>query len=153
MPMCDNRARQALRERASLRSGQHQFGRHLLALGLRGQQKRNDEVGRPEYCSDQHWYRQAELPGGREIGQDRRAESSPDRTLVIAEGGSRRANKAWPAAAACSAKSPGPVGAALVMETWPVRSRSLMSGVLQASGNLGFLLSRIVYGLFYDYIG
>src|SRR5438128_10820328 len=46
-----------------------------------------------------------------------------------------------------------PVGAALVMETWPVRSRGLMSGVLQASGNLGFLLSSIVYGLFYDYIG
>ena len=46
-----------------------------------------------------------------------------------------------------------PVGAALVMETWPVRSRGLMSGILQASGNLGFLLSSIVYGLFYDYIG
>ena len=46
-----------------------------------------------------------------------------------------------------------PVGAALVMESWPVRSRGLMSGVLQASGNLGFLLSSIVYGLFYDYIG
>jgi MFS transporter, SHS family, lactate transporter len=37
-----------------------------------------------------------------------------------------------------------PVGAALVMETWPVRSRGLMSGILQASGNLGFLLSSIV---------
>src|SRR6266478_848106 len=46
-----------------------------------------------------------------------------------------------------------PVGAALVMESWPVRSRGLMSGVLQASGNLGFLLSSIVYGLFYDYLG
>ena len=46
-----------------------------------------------------------------------------------------------------------PVGAALVMETWPVRSRGFMSGILQASGNLGFLLSSIVYGLFYDYIG
>src|SRR5215510_4789382 len=46
-----------------------------------------------------------------------------------------------------------PVGAALVMETWPARSRGLMSGILQASGNLGFLLSSIVYGLFYDYIG
>jgi MFS transporter, SHS family, lactate transporter len=46
-----------------------------------------------------------------------------------------------------------PVGAALVMETWPQRSRGLMSGILQSSGNLGFLLSSIVYGLFYDYIG
>jgi MFS transporter, SHS family, lactate transporter len=46
-----------------------------------------------------------------------------------------------------------PVGAALVMENWPVRSRGLMSGILQASGNLGFLLSSIVYGLFYDFLG
>jgi MFS transporter, SHS family, lactate transporter len=46
-----------------------------------------------------------------------------------------------------------PVGAALVMENWPVRSRGLMSGILQASGNLGFLLSSLVYGLFYDYLG
>src|SRR4030081_3321075 len=45
-----------------------------------------------------------------------------------------------------------PVGAALVMENWPQRSRGLMSGILQASGNLGFLLSSIVYGLFYDYL-
>jgi MFS transporter, SHS family, lactate transporter len=46
-----------------------------------------------------------------------------------------------------------PVGAALVMENWPVRSRGLMSGILQASGNLGFLLSSIVYGLFYNFLG
>ena len=46
-----------------------------------------------------------------------------------------------------------PVGAALVMENWPARSRGLMSGILQASGNLGFLLSSIVYGLFYNYLG
>jgi MFS transporter, SHS family, lactate transporter len=46
-----------------------------------------------------------------------------------------------------------PVGAALVMEQWPVRSRGLMSGILQASGNLGFLLSSIIYGLFYNYLG
>jgi MFS transporter, SHS family, lactate transporter len=46
-----------------------------------------------------------------------------------------------------------PVGAALVMENWPVRSRGLMSGILQASGNLGFLLSSIVYGLFYNLLG
>jgi SHS family lactate transporter-like MFS transporter len=46
-----------------------------------------------------------------------------------------------------------PVGAALVMENWPQRSRGLMSGILQASGNLGFLLSSIVYGLFYNFLG
>jgi MFS transporter, SHS family, lactate transporter len=46
-----------------------------------------------------------------------------------------------------------PVGAALAMETWPQRSRGIMSGILQGSGNLGFLLSSIVYGLFYDKIG
>jgi SHS family lactate transporter-like MFS transporter len=46
-----------------------------------------------------------------------------------------------------------PVGAALVMETWPQRSRGLMSGILQASGNLGYLLSSIVYGLFYGWLG
>jgi MFS transporter, SHS family, lactate transporter len=39
------------------------------------------------------------------------------------------------------------------MENWPARSRGLMSGILQASGNLGFLLSSIVYGLFYTSIG
>jgi MFS transporter, SHS family, lactate transporter len=46
-----------------------------------------------------------------------------------------------------------PVGAALVMENWPQRSRGLMSGILQASGNLGFLLSSIVYGLLFNWIG
>jgi MFS transporter, SHS family, lactate transporter len=46
-----------------------------------------------------------------------------------------------------------PVGASLVMENWPQRSRGLMSGILQASGNLGFLLSSIVYGLLYSSIG
>jgi SHS family lactate transporter-like MFS transporter len=46
-----------------------------------------------------------------------------------------------------------PVGAALVMEAWPQRSRGLMSGILQASGNLGYLLASIVYGLFYNYLG
>ena len=46
-----------------------------------------------------------------------------------------------------------PVGAALVMENWPQRSRGLMSGILQSSGNLGFLLSSVIYGLFYDYLG
>ncbi len=34
-----------------------------------------------------------------------------------------------------------PAGAALAMETWPIRSRGFMSGVLQGSWGLGFLLS------------
>ena len=46
-----------------------------------------------------------------------------------------------------------PAGAALAMETWPVRSRGFMGGVLQGSWGLGFMLSSAVYGLFYNYIG
>src|SRR5919108_3929158 len=46
-----------------------------------------------------------------------------------------------------------PAGASLAMETWPIRSRGFMSGVLQGSWGLGFLLSSAVYGLFYNYIG
>jgi MFS transporter, SHS family, lactate transporter len=46
-----------------------------------------------------------------------------------------------------------PAGAALAMEQWPPRSRGLMSGILQGSWGLGFLLSSAVYGLFYDKIG
>jgi SHS family lactate transporter-like MFS transporter len=46
-----------------------------------------------------------------------------------------------------------PAGAALAMEQWPARSRGLMSGILQGSWGLGFLLSSAVYGLFYDTIG
>jgi MFS transporter, SHS family, lactate transporter len=46
-----------------------------------------------------------------------------------------------------------PAGAALAMETWPVRSRGLMGGVLQGSWGLGFMLSSAIYGLFYGYIG
>jgi MFS transporter, SHS family, lactate transporter len=46
-----------------------------------------------------------------------------------------------------------PAGAALAMEQWPIRSRGFMSGVLQGSWSIGFLLSSIIYGLFYDYIG
>ena len=34
-----------------------------------------------------------------------------------------------------------PAGASLAMETWPIRSRGFMSGVLQGSWGLGFLLS------------
>src|SRR5467141_4971820 len=46
-----------------------------------------------------------------------------------------------------------PAGAALAMEQWPTRSRGLMSGILQGSWSLGFLLSSAVYGLFYSYLG
>jgi len=46
-----------------------------------------------------------------------------------------------------------PVGAALAMESWPTRSRGLMSGILQGSLGIGFALSSLVYALFYGYIG
>jgi MFS transporter, SHS family, lactate transporter len=46
-----------------------------------------------------------------------------------------------------------PAGAALAMETWPVRSRGFMSGILQGSWGIGFLLSSAAYGLLYDRIG
>jgi SHS family lactate transporter-like MFS transporter len=46
-----------------------------------------------------------------------------------------------------------PVGASLAMESWPARSRGLISGVLQGSWALGFLLSSIVYGLLYGTLG
>jgi SHS family lactate transporter-like MFS transporter len=46
-----------------------------------------------------------------------------------------------------------PAGASLAMESWPVRSRGFMSGVLQGSWGLGFLLSSAIYGLLYGYIG
>ena len=46
-----------------------------------------------------------------------------------------------------------PAGAALAMEQWPARSRGFMSGVLQGSWGLGFLLSSALYGLAYSYIG
>ena len=42
-----------------------------------------------------------------------------------------------------------PAGAALAMETWPARSRGLMCGVLQGSWGIGFMLSSLVYGVFY----
>jgi SHS family lactate transporter-like MFS transporter len=42
-----------------------------------------------------------------------------------------------------------PAGAALAMESWPPRSRGLMSGVLQGSWGLGFALSAAAYGLLY----
>jgi SHS family lactate transporter-like MFS transporter len=46
-----------------------------------------------------------------------------------------------------------PAGAALSMETWPIRSRGFMSGVLQGSWGVGFLLSSGLYALFYSHIG
>src|SRR5215467_2321279 len=46
-----------------------------------------------------------------------------------------------------------PAGAALAMEQWPQRSRGLMSGVLQGSWGIGFLLSSAVYGLLFNTIG
>jgi SHS family lactate transporter-like MFS transporter len=42
-----------------------------------------------------------------------------------------------------------PAGAALAMESWPARSRGFMSGLLQGSWALGFLLSSAIYGLLY----
>jgi MFS transporter, SHS family, lactate transporter len=46
-----------------------------------------------------------------------------------------------------------PAGASLAMESWPARSRGLMSSLLQGSWALGFLASSAVYGLLFDYIG
>ena len=46
-----------------------------------------------------------------------------------------------------------PAGAALAMEQWPIRSRGFMSGVLQGSWGIGFLLSSAAYGLLYSSIG
>ena len=46
-----------------------------------------------------------------------------------------------------------PAGAALAMESWPIRSRGFMSGVLQGSWGLGFLLSSAAYGALYTSIG
>lgn len=46
-----------------------------------------------------------------------------------------------------------PVGASLAMETWPIRSRGFMAGVMQGSWGLGALMSAAAYALLYDYIG
>jgi len=46
-----------------------------------------------------------------------------------------------------------PAGAALAMETWPTRSRGLMSSILQGSWALGYLLSALLYATLFDYIG
>src|SRR5579862_1295780 len=46
-----------------------------------------------------------------------------------------------------------PAGAALAMESWPIRSRGFMSGVLQGSWGIGYALAALIWGLFYTYIG
>ena len=46
-----------------------------------------------------------------------------------------------------------PAGASLAMESWPARSRGLMSGILQGSWSIGFVLSSAAYGLLYEHIG
>src|SRR3954453_16016160 len=46
-----------------------------------------------------------------------------------------------------------PAGAALAMESWPTRSRGLMSAVLQNSWAIGYLISALLYATIYDYIG
>jgi MFS transporter, SHS family, lactate transporter len=46
-----------------------------------------------------------------------------------------------------------PAGASLAMESWPARSRGLMSSILQGSWALGFLASAAFYGLFFNAIG
>jgi len=46
-----------------------------------------------------------------------------------------------------------PAGAALAMESWPIRSRGFMSGVLQGSWGIGYALAALLWGLFFNYIG
>ena len=45
------------------------------------------------------------------------------------------------------------VGASLVMESIPARSRGMISGILQEGYALGYLLAAVVYGLFFKAIG
>jgi SHS family lactate transporter-like MFS transporter len=45
------------------------------------------------------------------------------------------------------------VGASLAFESVPVRSRGLVSGILQAGYPTGYLLASIVFGLLFDHIG
>jgi SHS family lactate transporter-like MFS transporter len=45
------------------------------------------------------------------------------------------------------------VGASLAFESVPVRSRGLVSGILQAGYPSGYLLAAIVYGTLFDHIG
>jgi SHS family lactate transporter-like MFS transporter len=46
-----------------------------------------------------------------------------------------------------------PAGAALATESWPARSRGLMSAVLQGSWALGYLVAAVLYATLYDVIG
>jgi MFS transporter, SHS family, lactate transporter len=46
-----------------------------------------------------------------------------------------------------------PAGAALATESWPARSRGLMSAVLQGSWALGYLVAALLYATAYDVIG
>jgi SHS family lactate transporter-like MFS transporter len=46
-----------------------------------------------------------------------------------------------------------PAGASLAMESWPARSRGFMSGILQGSWSLGYLLSALAYWLLFDAVG
>jgi SHS family lactate transporter-like MFS transporter len=46
-----------------------------------------------------------------------------------------------------------PAGAALAVESWPVRSRGLMSSVLQGSWALGYLVAAVLYATVFDLIG
>ena len=45
-----------------------------------------------------------------------------------------------------------PAGAALAMEQWSWRTRGFKSGVLQGSWGIGFALSSLIYGLFFNYL-
>ena len=45
------------------------------------------------------------------------------------------------------------VGASLAFESIPVRSRGLVSGMLQAGYPCGYLLASVVFGLLFDHIG
>jgi SHS family lactate transporter-like MFS transporter len=45
------------------------------------------------------------------------------------------------------------VGASLAFETVPVRSRGLVSGILQAGYPCGYLLAAVAFGLLFDHIG
>jgi MFS transporter, SHS family, lactate transporter len=46
-----------------------------------------------------------------------------------------------------------PAGAALAMESWPARSRGLMSSVLQGSWALGYLIAALLYATCFDFLG
>jgi SHS family lactate transporter-like MFS transporter len=46
-----------------------------------------------------------------------------------------------------------PAGAALATESWPARSRGLMSAVLQGSWALGYLVAALLYATCFDVLG